>query len=172
MLERNLILWRGWLVACWPWSLQFVVDFHLHTANQSVIMISCGEMPLEGLALPPYTIQSLAMEHGSLKNGWCGRKSVSSPLGNSLDACDLVLYPYEVIMLNLEVWMSFPLRSIACYLYCVERRDDLICLESILVGCLNLNLPSDCWIILELKCCSYTCCLAIMEDCSHFPEAV
>jgi len=91
--ERNVILWRGWLVACWLWSLQFVVDFHLHTANQSVIIISCGEVPLEVLALPPYTIQSLAMEHGSLKNGWCGRKSVSSPLGNSLDACDPVYVP-------------------------------------------------------------------------------
>ena len=92
--ERNVILWRGWLVACWLWSLQFVVvDFHLRTANQSVIIISYGEVPLEGLALPPYTIQSLTMEHGSLKNGWCGRKSVSSPLRNSLDVCDPVYVP-------------------------------------------------------------------------------
>jgi len=45
------------------------VECNLHTANQSVIVILCGEMPLVGLALPPNAIQLLAMEHGSLKNG-------------------------------------------------------------------------------------------------------
>jgi len=45
------------------------VDLNLHTTNQSVIMILCGEVPFVGLALPPNAIQGLAMEHGFLKNG-------------------------------------------------------------------------------------------------------
>ena len=44
-------------------------ECHLHPANQSVIVILCGEMLLVSLALPPNAIQSLAREHGSLKNG-------------------------------------------------------------------------------------------------------
>ena len=46
-----------------------IVECRLHTANQSVIMILCGEVLLVGLALPPNAIRVLAVEHGSLKSG-------------------------------------------------------------------------------------------------------
>ena len=62
-------------------------------------MILCGEVPLIGLTFAPNAIQGLTMENVSLKMD-DGVKVWFFPLGNSLDACDLVLFPHDVVVLK------------------------------------------------------------------------
>ena len=67
LVERMIICLLAIEVCC------CVVECHLPTANQNVIVMLCGEVPLVSLAVPPNTIRVLAVEHGSLKSGCCGR---------------------------------------------------------------------------------------------------
>ena len=56
------------------------------------------------------------------------------------------------------------LRSIACNLRSVERRDVPSYVGSILVGNLTTNLPSGCWVVFVMKCSSQAFCSAVMVD--------
>ena len=57
------------------------------------------------------------------------------------------------------------LRSVACILCSEGKRVDPMCVGSIFVGSLITNLPSGCWVVFVLKCCSQACCSAVMENC-------
>ena len=58
------------------------------------------------------------------------------------------------------------LRSIACCLRSAERREFPSCLGTNFVGSLSTNLPSFCWVVCVMKCCSQSCCCIVMVDCS------
>ena len=67
---------------------------------------------------------------------------------------------------NLRSGSRSSLRSVARSLCSAERREDPICVGSNFFGSLTTNLPSGCWVVCVLKCCSQACCCAVMEDCS------
>jgi len=67
--------------------------------------------------------------------------------------------PWGLISLPLEFSCMF-------YLLCREaRRSKLrgiyLCWKT------NFNIPSCCWTVLEMKCCSFACCCTVMEDYSN-----
>jgi len=123
---------------------------------------------LEVLALPSKITLVLVVVLVFLMTAWCGRKSHSCLVFWVFMCFMCPRSSYSFINLwycTLRSGCFSSLHSIACSLRSAERRENPSHLGSIFLGSLTTNLPSCCWTVLEMKCCSQACCSAVMEDC-------
>jgi len=139
-----VILYRGWLLDGWLWSLQL---WCWMSSSHSKSERNCDLVRRDAVSRLGTSTKcnpSLTMEHGSLKNVWCGKVCVfpswefTRCLRYSL--CSLMMFLCWILRYEcLSRW-----GPVTCCIRSVVRRIDSSCLESIVVGFLNLNLPTDC----------------------------